>query len=143
MSLLEVVIALAIFAGSIAAIGQLIATGVRGAVQARLQSQAILRAETKMAEIVAGTTPLTGGGTFPDDPSWTWSVVTSAGAHEGLYAVDVTAAHASASVGGNQSYVLRRFVRDPQIAIDAYTAAQAAAAAAGATGGTSSTGASP
>jgi len=139
LSLLEVVIALAIFMGSIAAIGQLIATGVRGAVQARLQSQAVLRAETKMSEVVAGFTPLQGAsGAFADDPLWSWSVTSSSGSVDGLYMVNVTVAHSSATTAGKQSYVLCRLVRDPQVAIDAYKKAQEAAAAAASTGSSSS-----
>lgn len=130
LSLFEVIIALAIFTGSIAAIGQLVSTGVRGAVQARLQSQAMLRAETKMAEVVAGITALYGGSTgiFPDDKSWTWSIAVAAGTHEGLYIVEVTAAHPSATKIGNQSYALRRLVRDPKLQLDAYEKQQEAAA---------------
>ena len=132
LSLFEVIIALAIFMGSIAAIGQLVSTGVRGSVQARLQSQAMLRAETKMAEVVAGIIPLHGatGGVFPDDPAWAWSVAVVTGPHEGLYFVEVTAAHAAATMAGNQSYSLRRLVRDPQVELDAYAKQQADAAAA-------------
>lgn len=148
LSLLEVVIALAIFMGSIAAIGQLVSTGVRGAVQARLQSQAVLRAESKMAEVVAGITPLHGGsgGVFAEDPSWAWSVQSISGAHEGLYVVDVTTTHHSATTAGNQSYTLRRLVRDPQLALDAYAKAQeaaAAAAAASSSSGSSTSGTGP
>src|SRR5438309_8426471 len=43
---------------SMAAIGQLITNGVRGAVFARLETQAVIRAESKMAEMLAGVTPL-------------------------------------------------------------------------------------
>src|SRR5258708_1867065 len=45
LSLFEVLIALAIFMGALAAIGQLIATGARGAVFAKLQTQAVIRCE--------------------------------------------------------------------------------------------------
>lgn len=143
LSLLEVVVALAIFMGAIAAIGQLISTGVRGAVQARLQSQAVLRAETKMAEVVAGAVSLHGAsGSFADDPAWAWSVSSAAGTQAGLYIVDVTVTHQSATTAGNQSYSLRRLVRDPQVAVDAYLKAQeaAAAAAASSSSGSSSSG---
>ena len=54
LSLFEVVIALTIFACSMGAIGHLISTGVRAAVRSRLESQAIMRSESKMAEVAAG-----------------------------------------------------------------------------------------
>jgi len=140
LSLFEVIIALAIFMGSIAAIGQLVSTGVRGAVQARLQSQAMLRAETKMAEAVAGATSLTGGssGAFPDDASWTWSIAVAAGPHEGLYLVEVTAAHHGTTRAANQSFALRRLVRDPKLQLDAYEKQLEAAANGSTTTGTAS-----
>jgi general secretion pathway protein I len=145
LSLFEVIVALAIFMGSIAAIGQLVSNGVRGAVQAKLQSQATLRAETKMAEVVSGVVPLHSAtsGVFPDDPSWSWNVAVVAGSHEGLYFVEVTAAHASTAAAGKQSYSLRRLVRDPQVELDAYAKQQADAAAAASSGsGSSSSGSS-
>jgi hypothetical protein len=139
-----VIVALAIFMGSIAAIGQLVSNGVRGAVQAKLRSQATVRAESKMAEIVAGVVPLHGGmgGTFPDDPSWSWSMTAAGGSQEGLYFVEVTAVHASTTSAGRQSYSLRRLVRDPQIELDAYAKQQAEAAASSSSSGSSSSGSS-
>jgi Tfp pilus assembly protein PilV len=146
LSLFEVIVALAIFMGSIAAIGQLVSTGVRGAVQARLQSQAVIRCESKMAEIVSGYLPLRSGATnvpFPDDSSWNWSVAISSGPHDGLYVVEVTVTHPSGTLAGNQSYALRRLVRDPQLELDAYAKQQEDAAnAASSTSGSSTSGGS-
>ena len=68
LSLFEVIVSLAILMGSIAAIGQLISSGVRASVQGRLQTQAIIRCESKMAEVVAGITSMRStGGTFTED----------------------------------------------------------------------------
>jgi Tfp pilus assembly protein PilV len=148
LSLFEVIVALAIFMGSIAAIGQLVATGVRGAVQARLQSQAVIRCESKMGEIVSGVLPLRSASAnvpFPDDSSWNWSMAVAPGPHEGLYIVEVTVAHPSGTAAGNQSFALRRLVRDPQVALDAYAQQQADAAnsaSSSTTSGTAPTGGS-
>ena len=121
LTLFEVIVALAIFMGAVCAIGQLLSSGVRSAVQARLLAQGVLRAETKMAEIAAGIVPMrAGGGSFPDDSSWTWSATTASGPHQELYIVEVTVSHPSATRAGNVSYSLRRFVRDPNVAIAAY-----------------------
>jgi len=130
LSLFEVIIALAIFVCSIAAIGQLVSSGVRAAVQARLQSQAVLRAESKMAEVVAGITGLHGGssGTFTDEQTWSWSVAATQSQHEGLYLVEVTVAHAGVTTAAKQSFTLRRLIRDPQIALDEYAKEQEEAA---------------
>ena len=139
LSLFEVLIALAIFVCSMAAIGQLVSSGVRAAVQARLQSQAVLRAETKMAEAVAGITNLHGAsGTFTDDPTWSWAVASTQSQHEGLYLVEVTVAHAGLTTSAKQSFALRRLVRDPQIALDEYAKEQEEAANGTNTSGSSS-----
>src|SRR5262249_26369531 len=129
LSLFEVLIALAIFVCSMAAIGQLVSSGVRAAVQARLQSQAVLRAETKMAEAVAGITNLHGAsGTFTDDTTWSWTIASTQSQHEGLYLVEVTVAHAGVTTSARQSFALRRLGRDPQIALDEYAKEQEEAA---------------
>ena len=57
ITLYEVVIALVIFSGSVAAISEAVSTGMRAAVQSRLQSQAILLAQSKMQEVIAGVVP--------------------------------------------------------------------------------------
>lgn len=122
LSLFEVVIALAIFMASIAAIGQLISTGARSAVYSRLETQAVVRCESKLAEILAGITPTqqAGGGTFSDDPSWSWTVSVASAQHENLFIVDVTVSHAANSGMGRVSYSLRRLVRDRQLDMQAY-----------------------
>jgi type II secretory pathway pseudopilin PulG len=58
MSLLEVFIALAIFIAALAVITQIISTGSRASTKAQLQSEATLRAESCMAEAIAGVIPL-------------------------------------------------------------------------------------
>jgi prepilin-type N-terminal cleavage/methylation domain-containing protein len=145
LTLFEVIVALAIFMGSIAAIGQLVATGVRGAVQARLQSQAVIRCESKMGEIVSGVLSLRSASAnvpFPDDSSWNWTVAVASGPHDGLYIVEVTVSHPSGTVAGNQSFALRRLVRDPQLALDAYAKQQADAANSASSSTSSGTGTS-
>jgi hypothetical protein len=114
-------IALAIFMGALAAIGQLISTGAKGAVSAKLQSQAVIRCETTLGEVLAGYITLRStSGTFPDDPAWTWSVSVAPAQQPGLYIVEVTATHAGKSSMGQASYSLRRFVRDPALEMQAY-----------------------
>ncbi|MBS0260606.1 MAG: hypothetical protein JSS02_01515 [Planctomycetes bacterium] len=127
MSLFEVVISLAILMGALAAIGQLISTGARGAVDAKLHSQAVIRCETTMAEIQSGYMGLRSTtGTFTDDPNWTWSVAVSSTQHSGLYLVEVKSEHKGTSSMGQVSFALRRFIRDPAAEVAAYAAALAA-----------------
>lgn len=140
LTLFEVVIALAIFVGSMAAIGQLVASGVRGALRARLQTQAILRSESKMAELVAGITPLQAANQvpFPDNPSWTWSAALAPTSTADLYQVEVTAAHAAGGNLGDVSFSLSRLVRNPQAFLEAMQNAEEQAAEAASASGAGS-----
>ena len=76
LTLLEIILALAIFFGSLAALAQLSWNGSRAAVQARLKTQAIIRCEAKLAEILAGAQRLQSSSRvpFPDNAAWTWSL---------------------------------------------------------------------
>lgn len=114
-SLFEVVIALVIFVASAAVIGQLISSGVRGAVRSRLESQAVLRCESKLAEITAGVISMQAASDMPftDDSAWTWSAAIQSGPHPDLYLVQVKVSHPSSSQMGDLSYTLSRLVRDP------------------------------
>ncbi|HEY3968596.1 MAG TPA: hypothetical protein VGM05_28870 [Planctomycetaceae bacterium] len=143
MTLFEVVISLAIFMGALAAIGQLISTGARGAVYARLQTQAVIRCETTLGEVVGGYITLrTTSGTFPDNPAWTWSVSVAPTQHAGMYLVEVTAAHAGQSSMGKASYTLVRLLRDPGLEMQAYENQLALQQSQGTTSGNSTPGAS-
>jgi uncharacterized membrane protein YgcG len=122
-----------------AAIGQLILNGTRGSIRARLQTQAVLRCETVLAELVAGATPLQqGSGAFPDDSSWSWSVSLGQAPQANLYLVEVTTAHAASTNLGRVSCTLRRLVRDPQAEIALKEQAQAALEQSTSTTGSSS-----
>jgi type II secretion system protein I len=120
MTLYEVVVALAIFLGSLAVLSQAVATGSRAASQAKLRSEAVMRCEQKMAELVAGVQPLekTDEADFEDDePNWSWSADVAAGPTTGLLYVVVTAAHTGSNANATVSYSLSRLVRDPEVFI--------------------------
>jgi general secretion pathway protein I len=144
LSLFEVVIALAVFLVSIAAIGQLISSGVRGALQARLQTQAVLRCESKLSEVVAGITDLQNAREVPytDDAAWNWSVNLTPGPQEDLYLVEVTVAHSSGSSLGRISFSLTRLIRDPEAALEAQAAQQQQQQSSGSSSSSSTTGSS-
>lgn len=142
-SLFEILISLAIFAGSAAAIGQLVSNGVRASIHGRLQTQAVIRAESKMAEMVSGALPMTSatGTPFSDDSSWNYSVSISSGPQPDIYLVQVTAAHPSAAKMQDVSFTLVRMARSPSdimTAMEEQLLAEEAAAAAAAS--TTSTG---
>lgn len=125
LTLFEVLISLVIFIGAMAAIGQLVANGVRAALQARFQTQAAMMCEAKLAEVVAGVVPLTQGqATYPDDPNWFWSVALTAAQVPGLMRVEVTVQRQGTNSKGKVAFTMARYVRDPQI----YVAAEEEAA---------------
>ncbi len=124
LTLLEVLLSLGLFLGALAALSQLWYGGVRAAVQSRLSTQAILRCESKLNEVVAGAVPLTSTSDTPfdDDASWTWSLQVEAGPHADALLVTVTATHPGQSGLSSSQHQLRRLIRDPQV----WTAAQQA-----------------
>lgn len=121
LTLLEILLALAIFFGSMTLLSQLAWSGSRAAVQARLRSQAILRCETKLAEVAAGAEKLNPQSRVPftDNPKWTWSLVIAETMYPDLLQLDVTVAHEGGSSLGNVQYTLRRWMRDPALFQDA------------------------
>lgn len=121
LTLFEVLISLVIFVGAMAAIGQLVSNGVRGALQARFQTQAALLCETKLAEVVAGIVPLTSGqGQYTDDTNWSWTLVVTAAPVPGLLRAEVTVKRQGNNSKSAVTFNMARYVRDPQL----YYAAQ-------------------
>ena len=116
LTLFEVLLSLAIFVMALAAIGQLVSNGMRGAVRARLETQAVLRCESKLAEVLAGIEPLQlmNNVAFADDPSWTWSLMIAAGPTEDLLDLELLVQHPASSGAGQVSFALRRLMRDPE-----------------------------
>jgi general secretion pathway protein I len=118
ITLYEVVIALAIFAGAIAAVSQALTTATRAALQSRLQSRAVLLCQSKMSEVIGGVVPPTSSGEVPfSDPGlegWTWNINVTPATHIGINQVEVTV---RCPQGGNSidaSFTMTRMLRDPQ-----------------------------
>jgi general secretion pathway protein I len=118
LTLFEVVIAMAIFAGAITALSQALSTATRAALQARLQSQAVLLCQTKMAEVVGGAISSSGSGESsfnePGLDGWTYRVNMTAGAHTGINQVEVTVQCRQAEQAVDASFTMIRLVRDQQ-----------------------------
>lgn len=116
ISLFEVVLALVILVTSLAAIGQLISSGGRGAVKSRLLTQAVFLAESKLAEMASGAAPLASGDNeqlLSDDPTWVANISVSSGPQTDLYIVTVEVVHQANSSLGSVSFDLTRMLRDP------------------------------
>lgn len=123
LSLLEVLISVAIFLGALTAIMQLLNSGQQAEVSARLKTEAVLRCETKMAEIVCGIEKAvsTEEQKFPDDEigNWQWSAEIGNGDATNLLKVTVTVEHLPDGKIPNAAFTLTRYMRDPQLFIDA------------------------
>lgn len=123
ITLLEVIISVAIFLGGLAAIMQGLAIGQRSELSARLQSEAVLRCEAVMGEIVCGASEATSsqGNRFSDDEigNWEWSAEVSDAGTASLLQVTVTVEHKPDGEEPNAAFTLVRYMRDPQVFLDA------------------------
>ena len=120
LTLFELLLALAIFLTALAALAQLLDSGARAAAQSQLQTEAIIRCESKLGELVSGITPIkpVSNQVFDDDPNWSCRLTVADGAWPNLQLVEFRVSHAGQSSLGNTSYTLRRYVRDPRLFID-------------------------
>ena len=123
LSLLEVLISVAIFLGAMTAIMQILNSGQQSEVSARLRTEAVLRCEAKMAEIVSGIEEAvsTSEQKFPDDEigNWQWSSEVGNGGATSLLKITVTVEHLPDGKNPNAAFTLTRYMRDPQLFIDA------------------------
>lgn len=115
LTLFEVLLSLAIFTAALTAIGQLISNGMQGSVHARLQSEAVIRCESQLAEllILGEPIPSVSDEPFEDDPQWTWSAESSETEEVGLLFLTIVVNHTSDNMIGEASFTLSRFYRDP------------------------------
>lgn len=120
LTLFELLLALAIFLASLAALAQLLASGSRAAAQAKLQTEAILRCESKLGEVVSGVEPIKAAskGSFTDDPSWSWQLTATDGPWPSLQLIELQVSRTGQSSLSSSSYTLQRFVRDPALFVE-------------------------
>ena len=121
LTLLEVLVSTAIFLGALTAILQVLRVGHNSRVEAVLDADAVLRCETVMGELISGIRPLasTGEQSFEDNSDWVWTATVSDQGGEALLTVDVTVEHRANGVRTNSMYSLTRYVRDPELFIEA------------------------
>ena len=97
--------------------------GRRSELSARLQSEAVLRSETVMGEILCGAKEASSaqGGSFDDDETghWEWSAEVAEAGTTGLLQVTVLVEHRPGGEEPNAAFTLVRFMRDPQLFLDA------------------------
>lgn len=116
-SLLELILALAILALSVAAISQLVRLGLSHARFARELTKAELYCESTMAELVAGVLPLEGVTDVPieQDSGWLYSVTVEPAAVDGLLIVTVTVYQAEPDPVRPIEFTLVRWLADPEV----------------------------
>ena len=91
LSLLEVIIALAVFLLSLVGLGHLVGVASGIASEANQRSQAARLCQSKLDEVVAGSVPLTSQGdtAFDEDPDYHWSLDADQNSTQGLFNVTV------------------------------------------------------
>ena len=92
ITLLEVLLSMAIFLFSLAAIGQLVDYGADRGMDARMQTIGMRLAQSKMAEAEAGVVAVDteSTGTFDEEPEWNWTLVPGQPVAPNLYQVTIT-----------------------------------------------------
>ncbi|MGY8766895.1 MAG: type IV pilus modification PilV family protein [Pirellulales bacterium] len=131
-SLLEVILALAILAGSMAVLGQLIRFGFRNARQAQNLTEAQMICQTLMDEVIVGLKPVDPVtqvpidmdselyGTLPaSDSTWVYSIDWEPSSIEGLIAVNVLVERANVtSLNEYDHFSLIRWIPDPEMELE-------------------------
>jgi general secretion pathway protein I len=115
LSLIEVLLALAIFLTALVAIARLVDMGADLELDARYQSRGTRLAQAKLAEVECGAIPLeSGSGTFDgDDADWSWTLTVQSYDIPNLYLVSVSV---SREVKGQAVTVtLSQLIFDPSL----------------------------
>ncbi len=128
MSLLEVILAIAILAGTLAILGEIIRAGARAGRSTSKLSSAQLMCESLLAEITAGTAPpesTEGEQADENGDTWTYSVQVEQAGQEGMLAVVVTVQESATDNAVDPvTFSLVRWMVDPQLEADMESAAQ-------------------
>lgn len=123
LSLLEVLVSVAIFLGAMTSIMYALSRGQDAEIAARLRSEAVIRCEAVMGELVAGVIELDSSSEnpFTDDETgnWTWTSDVNSEPGNGLLEVRVVVEHRPGGGEPNAAFSLVRYVRDPQLFVDA------------------------
>ena len=147
MSLLEVLIALAVFVMSITGLVFLMGIATDNALETQMRSQAQSLCQSKLAEVSAGALPLSGSGKVEceDDKDYQWSMDVAPGSFGSLSTVTVTVSRKRAN-GKEFECSMSQMVLDPTVVgtvFDGATAIQTPSTAATTTPATSGSPSAP
>jgi prepilin-type N-terminal cleavage/methylation domain-containing protein len=142
LTLLEVLLALAIFLMSLAAISQLVSSAGQRALDARRTEEAARLARSKFAEVSAGAVPLESSEDTPfdEDPDYSWSMTADEGTLENMWVVSVTVKRKGDDGPG---FTLREFMLDPSVRGSTQDSVVITGSTSSPTGTGNSTGSSP
>lgn len=152
MTLLEVILAIAILGGALAVLGELVRVGTRSARGARVHFTAQLLAESLIGQITSGITPaepISGIIQQFGGLRWQYQVQIAQVDQQGLLAVAVTVREDVEPAQPAVSFMLVRWMIDPQIELEreseaaAIEAASLGASAASSSGAPAGTGGPP
>jgi general secretion pathway protein I len=117
MTLLEVVIALALFFAAMAAISEILHMGSQTAVKAQLRAEASLLGESKLNEVIAGIVPLTpvSEQAFEDALQWTWTLTVEDDTDVSIKRLLLTVNHLNTAGKSDHEIQFARLLRDPAI----------------------------
>ena len=118
-TVLEIILALAILAGSLAALGEVIRVANQQSVEARELTEAQLLAASKMAEITSGfaAAESVDPTQLESDPDWTYSVGIETIPDSALLAVKVTVTQNLNEAQSPISFSLVCWLTDPSLAV--------------------------
>ncbi len=116
-SLFEILLSLALLAAAMAAISQLMETGLQAGLRNQLRTEGQFLCERKLAELIVdpAAQESTGETAFPDDPGWKWSVAVSDGPRTDLLRLEISVIHYTdeQSPREDMRVILVRLVRIP------------------------------
>jgi general secretion pathway protein I len=114
LTLIEVLVALAIFLLSLTAISRLVTFAGQRALDARRTEEAARLARSKFSEVFAGVVPLQSSDDTPfdEDPDYSWSLTADSASLSDLWVVSVTVKRKGDQGPG---FTLREFMLDPTV----------------------------
>jgi general secretion pathway protein I len=126
ISLLEVIIALAVFLMSITGLVFLMGIATDNAIETQMRSQAQSLCQSKLAEVSAGALPLSGTSKAEceDDKDYQWSMEVTPGAFASLSTVTVTVSRKRAN-GKEFECSMSQMVLDPSVTGTVFDGAKA------------------
>lgn len=117
MTLLEVVIALAMFFAAMSAISQILQMGSDSAIRAQIRAEGTQLGESKLNEVIAGIVPLQAASAqpFENSPQWTWSLTVEDDTDVSIKRLLLTVAHQRSDGTSDHQIKFARMLRDPAI----------------------------